>query len=111
MNKYQSCQFNINAILFSDLIDYVNDKISNKVKSYKLWLSEKGLIIQLSEVLTEDEIYQLKLQLKPYQTQLGKKFFRFLLPEEQEAESGKTQLKSTKGYIFVQPEHRYFPAG
>ncbi|MDR5609217.1 MULTISPECIES: hypothetical protein [unclassified Arsenophonus] len=101
----------MNAILLSDLIDYVNNKISNKVKNYKLWLSEKGLIIQLSEMLTEDEIYQLKLQLKPYQAQLGKSFFQFLLPEEREIESEKTQLKSTKGYIFVQPEHRYFPAG
>lgn len=110
-SQYQLCQFNMNAILLSDLIDYVNNKISNKVKNYKLWLSEKGLIIQLSEMLTEDEIYQLKLQLKPYQAQLGKSFFQFLLPEEREIESEKTQLKSTKGYIFVQPEHRYFPAG
>lgn len=111
LNKYQPCQFNVNAILLSDLINYVDNKISNRVKSYKLWLSEKGLIIQLREVLTEDEIYQLKSQLKPYQTQLGKNFFQFLLPEEQETELEKTQLKSTKGYIFVQPEHRYFPAG
>lgn len=81
------------------------------MKSYKLWLSEKGLIIQLSKVLTEDEIYQLKLQLKPYQSQLGKTFFQFLLPEHYETELEKTQLKNTKEYIFVQPEHRYFPAG
>ncbi|WP_119712070.1 hypothetical protein [Arsenophonus endosymbiont of Aleurodicus floccissimus] len=63
----------------------------------------------MSEMLTEDEIYQLKL--KPYQAQLGKGFFQFLLPEEREIESEKTQLKTTKEYIFVQPEHRYFPAG
>lgn len=47
----------MNAILLSDLIDYVNNKISNKVKNYKLWLSGKGLIIQLSEMLTKNEIY------------------------------------------------------
>lgn len=32
LNKYQPCQFNVNAILLSDLINYVDNEISNRVK-------------------------------------------------------------------------------